>query len=146
MGSGESDNSEGSRVNDAIEVDQATINLTIAPQITALTITDTPKPNVIVQPTTVNVSVLDEVTQITVSELGAQGPQGVPGVTQTIFYTHHQGTPSAIWHIPHFLNGYPVATILDSSGQQVEGSVVFTDVNNLIYTFSAAFAGTDNLV
>jgi hypothetical protein len=44
--------------------------------------------------------------------------------------------------VPHNLGKYPAVTVMDSAGDQVDGDVVFTDLNNLTVSFSAPFSGT----
>lgn len=44
--------------------------------------------------------------------------------------------------VSHNLGKYPAVTVMDSSGDQVVGDVVYTDLNNLIVSFSAPFSGT----
>lgn len=57
-------------------------------------------------------------------------------------YSHVQGSPSSSWSITHSLNKYPAITVFDSSGNEVEGDVVYSNLNQVVLTFSAAFAGT----
>lgn len=56
-------------------------------------------------------------------------------------YIHDQPIASATWNITHNLNKFPAVTIVDTSGNEVEGEVNHTDNNNIIITFSAAFSG-----
>ena len=60
-------------------------------------------------------------------------------------YVHDQGTASNVWTINHNLGKYPSITVFDSAGTQVEGEVVFTDLNNLTITFNGGFSGTATL-
>lgn len=62
-------------------------------------------------------------------------------IVQDKYYKHNQGIPSSVWNIAHNLNKYPSCTIVDSAGEEVEGSVRFIDNNNIEITFSAAFSG-----
>lgn len=39
------------------------------------------------------------------------------------------------------MNCYPGVTVIDSANTQVEGSVVYTDLNNVTISFSAGFSG-----
>lgn len=67
---------------------------------------------------------------------------GFPGVTPaTISYTHTQGVAAATWTIDHPLTFRPSVTVVDSTGRQVEGDVVYTDADTVTVTFSGAFAG-----
>ncbi len=56
-------------------------------------------------------------------------------------YIHMQGLPSATWNIAHNLDFYPSVTVVDSSNRVVYGDVQYTDTNNIIVTFNAAFSG-----
>lgn len=76
-------------------------------------------------------------------EKGEQGEQGIPGDSSSALgYTHVQGTPSAIWVITHPLSYYPNITVVDSTGSEVEGDVLYTSSTTLTVTFSGAFSGT----
>jgi len=66
-------------------------------------------------------------------------------VTGDKHYRHTQGVPATIWNITHNLNKYPSVTITDTSGTEYEGEVRHTDQNNVVLTFSAAFAGYADL-
>lgn len=56
-------------------------------------------------------------------------------------YTFQQGVASASWNIAHMMGYHPSIRVLDSAGTLVEGSVQYLDTNNVIVSFSAAFAG-----
>jgi len=56
-------------------------------------------------------------------------------------YVHDQPIAASVWNITHNLNKYPSITIVDTSGNIVEGEENFTDTNNVTISFSAAFAG-----
>ena len=71
---------------------------------------------------------------------GVPGPQGPPGSTGSTF-TYIQASPSNTWHIAHNLGRYPSVTVVDSSGDVVEGDVDYVDANTLVATFNAPFAG-----
>lgn len=91
-----------------------------------------------------NVSVNVTETPVIV-ELGASGPQGPKGdpglVLVDISYTHNQNVPSNTWTINHNLGFYPGITVVDSSGNVVEGSYTYQDMNTIIASFSGAFSG-----
>lgn len=57
-------------------------------------------------------------------------------------YTHVQGTPLSVWTIVHPLIFRPNITVVDSTGRQVEGDVVYTSATIITVTFSGAFSGT----
>jgi hypothetical protein len=68
---------------------------------------------------------------------GIQGPPGLSGGS----YAHDQSTASAIWSITHNLGYKPNVSIVDSAGSQVEGDVVYLDLNSLEVHFAFAFGG-----
>lgn len=74
---------------------------------------------------------------------GDQGPQGPPG--SGAHFTFNQLIAATTWSITHNLGTYPALVVLDSTGREVFGDVVFTDTNSLVITFAAAFAGIANL-
>ena len=57
-------------------------------------------------------------------------------------FTFNQSPASAVWTINHNLNKFPNYTVIDSSGDEVEGDVTYINNNQLTLTFSAAFSGT----
>lgn len=62
-------------------------------------------------------------------------------VVPDIAYAHTQGTASATWTILHNLDFYPNVTVVDSAGTIVEGEITYTNRNQVVLTFSAAFSG-----
>jgi hypothetical protein len=56
-------------------------------------------------------------------------------------YVHTQALPSATWSINHALGKFPSVTIVNTSGDEVEGDVNHIDNNNVEINFSAAFGG-----
>ena len=52
-----------------------------------------------------------------------------------------QLTPSASWTITHNLGKMPAVTIVDSAGNKVIGEIQYIDLNTVVLSFSAAFAG-----
>lgn len=57
-------------------------------------------------------------------------------------YTHNQITASNVWDVKHNLNRYPSSlSIVDSAGNVVLGDVKNISVNELIISFTTAFAG-----
>lgn len=73
----------------------------------------------------------------------AHAKQGVPGRNGTgdKTYLHDQMVAASTWTINHNLAKYPCITVVDSGGSQIEGDVNFTDPNQAIIIFTAAFAG-----
>lgn len=57
-------------------------------------------------------------------------------------FTYVQGSPSSVWSVTHSLNKYPSVTVFDSSGKEVVGDVDYSSLNQVVLTFSSAFAGT----
>jgi len=56
-------------------------------------------------------------------------------------HTHNQNTPSDTWVITHSLNKNPSITVVDSSGNTVEGAVAINSLNQVTITFCGAFSG-----
>lgn len=73
---------------------------------------------------------------------GEQGPQGIPGETQTIAYTHNQTAVSSTWVINHGLTFQPGVQIVDSAGTTIEGVVNYNSSSQLTVQFSVALSGT----
>ena len=61
--------------------------------------------------------------------------QGAP----TFIFT--QGVASTVWNVPHNLGKFPSISVVDTANTVVTGQYEYTDNNNVILTFSAAFAG-----
>lgn len=91
---------------------------------------------IIVEPIIQNITVVDSTANITVA---SPGPQGNPA---SVFYTHVQGSPAAVWTITHNLGGEPTAVVLDSAGTQCEGTFSYPSKNQMVITFTSAFSGT----
>ena len=95
----------------------------------------------------VSVEVVDQSVRVMAVEhpsiivLGESGPQGIPGVTQTLGYVFNQGSPSSTWTINHGLDFVPNITVVDSAGSVVEGDYSYPNENTVIATFAGAFAG-----
>lgn len=56
-------------------------------------------------------------------------------------YIHEQAMPSRIWTIEHNLNTHPGITVVDSSGDVVEGDWNYRDNNTVVLKFTAPFSG-----
>ena len=52
-----------------------------------------------------------------------------------------QGAPATTWNIQHNLGKFPSITVIDTSNTVVNGEYTYTDNNNVVLNFSAAFAG-----
>ena len=77
---------------------------------------------------------LDKYTQAEVDALIASATD--------INYVHVETPASVSWVINHALGKNPSVTVIDGSGNNVFGEIVYTDVNNLTINFNTAFAGT----
>lgn len=78
-------------------------------------------------------------------DISLSGPPGPPGPagpagSGSANFRYVQSTPAAVWTIVHGLPFDPNVTVVDSSGAQVEGDVVYVG-NTVVVTFSAAFSG-----
>jgi hypothetical protein len=56
-------------------------------------------------------------------------------------YVHDQTLASSNWILNHNLNKFPAVSVADSTGDTVEGSVMYNGLNSLTIKFSAPFAG-----
>jgi len=65
--------------------------------------------------------------------------QAHPPLNPTYIYT--QSTPSVTWVVNHNLNAYPSVTCVDTLNSQIVGALEYTNVNQLIITFSAPTDG-----
>lgn len=57
------------------------------------------------------------------------------------FYEHVQASASDTWVVQHNLFKYPSVAVVDSAGDEVEGSVHYDSNTQLTITFSAPFSG-----
>jgi hypothetical protein len=56
-----------------------------------------------------------------------------------------QPIPAITWNINHDMGKHPAVSVLNSSGDEVEAEINYVDVDNIIITFNAAFAGKATL-
>lgn len=56
-------------------------------------------------------------------------------------YVYSQISPSAEWDIVHNLKKYPSVKVIDSGGNAIIGDEKYVSENEIIITFSSAFAG-----
>ena len=56
-------------------------------------------------------------------------------------YQHTQTIPASTWTVTHNLGKLPAITVMDSSGNVVEGDYENININQTILTFSGAFSG-----
>jgi len=75
---------------------------------------------------------------------GLTGPQGVPGPPGAVF-TFTQMIASNDWVIAHNMGKFPNVIVNDSAGDEVEGEVVYLDLNNIQVLFAYPLAGTATL-
>lgn len=85
-------------------------------------------------------------SQVITVELGTSGPQGPKGedglgTAADVSHVYDQAVASDTWTITHTLSFYPSITVVDSSGNVVEGSYEYQDENTIIASFSGAFSG-----
>lgn len=73
--------------------------------------------------------------------LNGQTIQGNMVVEADKNFVYIQATPGNTWTVTHGLNKYPTITVVDSAGSEVIGEYEYTDLNNVVLTFSGAFAG-----
>jgi len=52
-----------------------------------------------------------------------------------------QGVPATTWNITHNLGKFPSITVIDTGDTVVTGEYTYTNNNNVVLNFSAAFAG-----
>ena len=52
-----------------------------------------------------------------------------------------QGAPATTWNIQHNLGKFPSITVIDTGNTVVNGEYTYTDNNNVVLSFSSAFAG-----
>jgi hypothetical protein len=72
-------------------------------------------------------------------------PSGNGGADAPSFLWN-QPTASDTWPITHGLGYYPAVTIIDTAGTVLMGTLSYPDLNTLVISFSAAFAGSATLV
>ena len=82
---------------------------------------------------------------VPIVEITAPGPQG-PASAANVFYVHTQAVSSSVWTVNHNLNGNPTAVVLDSAGTQCEGTFSYPSLNQMVITFTSAFAGTAYII
>jgi hypothetical protein len=64
-----------------------------------------------------------------------------PVAAQGLGYVHNQGVAATVWTINHPLQFQPNVSVVDSAGDQVEGTVHYVSSTQLTVSFSAAFTG-----
>ncbi len=78
---------------------------------------------------------------------GPQGPPGPPGAGGSYSLSFEQAfnSPSTVWTIAHYLDAYPVVTLMDFNGHEFEGDVYMPDRNTVVVTFDVPMAGAARL-
>ena len=66
--------------------------------------------------------------------------------TNALTFEYPINVPSTLWVINHNLNRYPSVTIIDSSGNEMFGSITHISKNIMHAEFSAAFSGIAYLI
>lgn len=83
-----------------------------------------------------------EMPNTTIVEVVAQGPQGPAGSGA---YVHSQSSPSTTWTINHNMGIRPAVELLDSGGQEIDGEISHTNVNQTVVRLNPASAGIARL-
>lgn len=94
--------------------------------------------NTVIQQSDASSVIMAPVEAGTLIQTGLMGPIAAGSDK---YYMHEQASASAVWTILHVLGKYPSVTIVDSAGDEVEGSVNHISTSTLEVTFSAPFSG-----
>jgi hypothetical protein len=70
---------------------------------------------------------------------GEKGEQGIPGDSTSFVWT--QSIALDTWTVPHNLNKYPSASIVDTNNNLVLSDVSYVDMNTIQIKHGSAFAG-----
>jgi hypothetical protein len=90
-------------------------------------------------PTDGQVIIYDQASQ---KWIAADLPSGGGGTgVDDKHYIHNQSTASATWSVTHNLSKKPSVSVVDTSGNVIEGSIKYTNLNSLIIKFNASFSG-----
>lgn len=98
---------------------------------------------IVVEPTVYKIDVVLPAYQVDVSAPGPQGipgPEGPPGIN-TGYFTFEQVAPASTWTINHNLGYNPAVTATDTSGNVIEGTLLYITPNTLELSFGIAIAG-----
>lgn len=79
-----------------------------------------------------------------VGEPGEPGPVGPPGPPSN-FHEFRFASPAKLWTIRHGLAAYPVVTLVDLNGDQIDGDVSYLDKDTVAVAFALPFAGMARL-
>lgn len=100
-----------------------------------------PDARVYVTENNVSVNITENPVIVELGVTGPQGPQGEGVSLAEVSYIHNQPSASTTWTINHNLGFYPNITVVDSSGNVVEGSYSYPNETTIIASFSGAFSG-----
>lgn len=67
--------------------------------------------------------------------------EALPDGLAVLTYTHTQSVAAAVWAVDHGLGITPAVTVVDSAGNEVEGSIRHESDNRSVLTFTAPFSG-----
>jgi hypothetical protein len=56
-------------------------------------------------------------------------------------FIFEQQVPASIWTIVHSLGKFPSVVVIDSAGTIVIGEISYTNINQIVLTFSSGFSG-----
>jgi hypothetical protein len=131
-----------------------------SPHTTTVVVNTSSPESVVVTPPPVTEITTTEVEFIYIERPATAGPQGDPGdpgppgppgparasgALENTF-TYRQDTPASVWTVVHNLGTFPNVTVLDSTGSQVMGDLLYLDGNSVQLTFSAPFSGVAYLI
>ena len=72
----------------------------------------------------------------------ATGSQVTSLLSSAATYVFNQASPLAVWVITHSLGRYPAVSVVDSSGNVVEGDIRYNSNDQLTISFVGAFGGS----
>ena len=90
--------------------------------------------SVILEPLVNEITVVKKENKVILSHVGLQGASGG-------HFEHDQGVPANVWTIDHNLGYHPNITVVESTGNIVEGHYEYVSLNRVVATFSGAFSG-----
>tara|TARA_R100000935_G_scaffold37255_1_gene58325 strand:+ start:844 stop:1563 length:720 start_codon:yes stop_codon:yes gene_type:complete len=64
-----------------------------------------------------------------------------PNTSGDASFTFTQASPATTWNIQHDMGKFPSITVIDTGDTVVTGQYTYTNNNNVVLNFSAAFAG-----
>jgi len=91
-------------------------------------------------PTDGQVIIYDQASQKWIAADLPSGGGGSTGIDDK-HYIHNQASASTTWSVTHNLNKKPGVSVVDTSGNVIEGAIKYTNLNSLIIKFNASFSG-----